>query len=157
MATNLEFVEYVCDQINGTGAVRYKKMFGEYMVYVNEKPILLVCNDIVYVKILQCLNALCVECDKGIPYKGAKEHYVLAVDNAELLEQIVDILEQVTPLPKPRRKMLHRTEKASRTGMRTLKAYILPMESHIRYMYEGLDAYKEYWDEKQKRRLRGTK
>ena len=39
MATNLEFVEYVCDQIDGVGAVRYKKMFGEYMVYVNEKPI----------------------------------------------------------------------------------------------------------------------
>jgi DNA helicase-2/ATP-dependent DNA helicase PcrA len=37
------------------GAVRYKKMFGEYMVYVNEKPILLVCDNTVFVKILDRL------------------------------------------------------------------------------------------------------
>ena len=104
MATELEFVEYVCDQINGAGAVRYKKMFGEFMVYVNEKPILLICNDTVYVKILPCLNELCSECDKGFPYKGAKEHYVIDVDNAELLKQTISALEQVTSLPKSRAK-----------------------------------------------------
>ena len=102
MATNLEFIKYVCDQINGMGSIRYKRMFGEYMIYVNEKPILLICNDTVYVKILPCLNALCAECEKGFPYKGAKEHYILDVDNEELLKQIITPLEQVTPIPKPR-------------------------------------------------------
>ncbi|HWQ72874.1 MAG TPA: hypothetical protein VN370_11205 [Desulfitobacteriaceae bacterium] len=37
-----DFIEYVCEQISGTDAVRYKKMFDEFMVYVNDKPILLV-------------------------------------------------------------------------------------------------------------------
>jgi len=50
MATTVDFIEYVCGQIEGAGAVRYKKMFGEYMVYVNDKPILLVCDNTVYVK-----------------------------------------------------------------------------------------------------------
>ena len=50
MATDLEFIQYVCDQINETGRVRYRKMFGEYMVYVNDKPLLLVCNNSVYIK-----------------------------------------------------------------------------------------------------------
>lgn len=40
MATTIYFIEYVCEQISSVGAVRYKKMFGEYMVYVNEKPVL---------------------------------------------------------------------------------------------------------------------
>lgn len=55
MATSVDFIEYVCEQISGTGLVRYKKMFGEYMVYVNNKPILLVCNNTVYVKQLDCI------------------------------------------------------------------------------------------------------
>jgi len=35
MATTVDYIEYVCDQVKDTGVVRYKKMFGEYMVYVN--------------------------------------------------------------------------------------------------------------------------
>ena len=40
MSTSLDFIEYVCEQIAGVGQIRYRKMFGEYMVYVNNKPIL---------------------------------------------------------------------------------------------------------------------
>ena len=31
MASNVEFVEYVCEQIAPCGGVRYRKMFGDYM------------------------------------------------------------------------------------------------------------------------------
>ena len=55
MATSVEFIEFVCDQIKGPWDIRYRKMFGEYMVYVNDKPILLVCDNTVYVKKLDCL------------------------------------------------------------------------------------------------------
>jgi TfoX/Sxy family transcriptional regulator of competence genes len=34
MATTLEYIEYVAAQVADCGAVRYKKMFGEYMVYI---------------------------------------------------------------------------------------------------------------------------
>ena len=50
MSTSKEFVEYVCEQIHKIGFLRYKKMFGEYMIYVNDKPILLVCDNTVYIK-----------------------------------------------------------------------------------------------------------
>ena len=100
MATSLEFVEYVCEQIQGTGLIRHKKMFGEYMVYVNEKPVLLVCDNTVYAKIWPALGQLCAECEKGFPYPGAKGHYVLDVDDGELLRQIAGVLAEVTPLPK---------------------------------------------------------
>ncbi|MCI8291140.1 MAG: transcriptional regulator, partial [Clostridia bacterium] len=45
MATTNEYIEYVCEQIRGIGDVRYKKMFGEFMVYVNDKPVIIVCNN----------------------------------------------------------------------------------------------------------------
>ena len=50
MASTEGFIEFVIEQIGDIGNVRYRKMFGEYMVYVNDKPILLVCDDTVYVK-----------------------------------------------------------------------------------------------------------
>lgn len=104
MATTADFIEYVCDQIEGTGAVRSRKMFGEYMVYVDDKPILLVCDNTVFVKILPCLDGLMANADKGHPYHGAKEHYVLDIDNVELARKAVAALLPVTPLPKPRKK-----------------------------------------------------
>ena len=104
MATTVDFIEYVCGQIEGAGAVRHKKMFGEYMVYVNDKPVLLVCDNTVFVKILPCLDALMQDAEKGHPYNGAKEHYILDIDNAELSLAVAAALEPVTPLPKPRKK-----------------------------------------------------
>ena len=104
MATTVDFIEYVCGQINGVGIVRYKKMFGEYMVYVNDKPILLVCDNTVFVKILPCLDSLMAEADKGFPYDGAKEHYVLDVDDVPLAVKVIATSLEVTPIPKPRKK-----------------------------------------------------
>ncbi|MDT8903607.1 TfoX/Sxy family protein [Anaeroselena agilis] len=104
MGTTVDFIEYVCDQIAGVGEIRYKKMFGEYMVYVNGKPILLVCDNTVFVKILPCLDETMREADKGFPYDGAKEHYVLDIDNAEFCREVIAMLEPVTSLPKPRKK-----------------------------------------------------
>jgi len=104
MATTVDFIEYVCGQIDGVGVVRYKKMFGEYMLYVNDKPILLVCDNAAYVKILPCLDGLMKFAERGCPYKGAKEHYILDVDDRELLCAVVSALEPVIPVPKPKKK-----------------------------------------------------
>ena len=104
MATTVDFIEYVCSQIQGVGMIRYKKMFGEYMIYVDEKPILLVCDDTVFVKNLSCLDGLMVDADKGYPYDGAKEHYVLDIDNSELACKVIETLLPVTTRPKPKKR-----------------------------------------------------
>ncbi len=100
MATSKEFIDYVCDQLSGSKSIRYKKMFGEYMVYANDKPVVLVCDETVFVKKLDCIESLMQNAEVGYPYKGAKEHYILDIENAEFARKIVDILEEVTPLPK---------------------------------------------------------
>ena len=102
MATAVDYIEYICDQLGGVGVVRYKKMFGEYMVYVNDKPILLVCDNTVFVKILPCLDQLMENADKGFPYIGAKEHYILDIENVEFVREVVCVLEPITPIPKPK-------------------------------------------------------
>jgi TfoX/Sxy family transcriptional regulator of competence genes len=44
MASTLRFVEYVCAQAVLAGDVTYKKTFGEYAIYRDEK-LALVCDD----------------------------------------------------------------------------------------------------------------
>ena len=104
MSTSKEFVEYVCEQIHEVGFLRYKKMFGEYMIYVNDKPILLVCDNTVYIKKLDCLAELMKEAPTAIQYPGAKERYILDIENHQLAKEIISILEPITPLPKPKKK-----------------------------------------------------
>lgn len=104
MSTTEEFIEYVYEQIYDIGNIRYQKMFGEYMVYVNDKPILLVCDDTVFVKQLDCIKHQMSDAETGFPYKGAKEHYILDIDNTELYFKIIKILEQVIKVPKPKKR-----------------------------------------------------
>ena len=104
MATSQDFIEFVCEQIRGDYAVRYKKMFGEYIAYVNDKPVLLVCDNTVYVKKLAEVAELMIGAPLAVPYEGTKEHYVLDIENTELVQQVVAVLERVTPLPKKKSK-----------------------------------------------------
>lgn len=104
MGSTIEFVEYVCDQIKGVGSVRSRKMFGEYMVYVNDKPTLLVCNNTVYIKMHKSIDTMMEECKKGCPYNGAKEHYILDIDNVAFSEEVIKVLEPNLKVPKPRKK-----------------------------------------------------
>lgn len=104
MATSQDFVEYVCEQISGIGEIRYRKMFGEYMVYLNDKPVVIVCDDTPYVKMLDIISDMMEGASKGFPYNGAKEHYVLDIDNGEFARDVILKVESVTPLPKKKKK-----------------------------------------------------
>lgn len=104
MATSREFADYVCDQLRGCGEVRSRKMFGEYMVYVNDKPLFLLCDNTVFVKVLPETEALLGGAERGYPYEGAREHYILDAGDRELALAAAAALEPVTPLPKAKKK-----------------------------------------------------
>lgn len=92
MATEKSFVEYVCENIKFGGEIKFKKMFGEYMIYADAKPVLLVCDNTVFVKILPETAIFEGDCDKGYPYDGAKEHYVIDPDDTEKLNKAVNVM-----------------------------------------------------------------
>lgn len=104
MATSTEFLDFVIEQLQGIGALRYRRMFGDAMIYLNNRPVILVCNDVVFVKKHEAIQGLMQNAETGIPYNGAKEHYVLDIDNADFSKKVVLELEKVTPLPKKRKK-----------------------------------------------------
>lgn len=104
MATTKEYLDYVCTQLEGIRGVDYKRMFGEYQIYVNDKPVLLVCDNTVFVKNHPALAALLADAPEGAPYPGAKPQKILDVENRALTAQIIEILERVTPVSKRRAK-----------------------------------------------------
>ena len=44
MATTKDYLDYVLERLPEPEAARCRKMFGEYMVYLNDRPVLLVCD-----------------------------------------------------------------------------------------------------------------
>ena len=100
MSTSKEYMEFVLEQLDGISGVTYRKMFGEYLVYVQERPVLMVCDNCVMVKKLPALAHLMAGVPEGIPYDGAKAHYLLDIENRELVKAVVEILVQVTPVPR---------------------------------------------------------
>ena len=104
MASSQEYLDYVRAQADGPWTLRARKMFGDWMVYADDRPILLVCDNTVFVKIVPELAALMADAERGLPYEGAKEHYILDIDDTDLARQVVAVLETVTPLPKPKKK-----------------------------------------------------
>jgi TfoX/Sxy family transcriptional regulator of competence genes len=104
MASDISFIHYVCEQLEDCGNITFKKMFGEYMIYVNFKPIILVCDNTPHVKKLDDIRDLMIKAEVGIPYDGAKEHYILDIDDQNLVRNVIGILEKVTQVPKPKKK-----------------------------------------------------
>ncbi len=50
MASDLNFVEFVADQIDASGDITYRKMFGECALYSKGKVVALICDDQLFVK-----------------------------------------------------------------------------------------------------------
>lgn len=99
MPTSQDYMEFVYDQIDEKWNKRYRKMFGECMFYINEKPVLLVCDNTIYVKKMDCIRELFQEEITGYPYRGAREHYIVDAEDRELLNRIIDKLEKVIQVP----------------------------------------------------------
>jgi len=105
MASDLEFVEYVCEQIREAGLVRSRKMFGEFAIYCGDKVVALVCDDRLFVKPTPGGRAFIGEAIESPPYPGAKPHFLIEdrIDDREWLTRLIVVTECELPAPKPKK------------------------------------------------------
>ncbi|MDR1026857.1 MAG: TfoX/Sxy family protein [Rickettsiales bacterium] len=108
MASDKDFIDFAVEQVAAAGDISARKMFGDFMIYCDAKPALLVCDNTPFVKILpettELFARLGASPEKGVPYKGAKEHYILDIENADAAVEMMRLLARILPLPKPRKK-----------------------------------------------------
>lgn len=109
MATSIDFITFVAEQVSGAGDdIRYRKMFGEYMLYCEGRPVFLICDDTVYVKqipeTMRIFADYGITPDAGIPYDGARPHWILDIENRDLATGMARMLARVLPVPKPKKR-----------------------------------------------------
>ena len=106
MASSLELVQHIVDQFAPCGAVAFKKMFGDYGLYLNGKMFASVCDDMLFVKPTTAGHALVPDCPLAPPSPGAKDCLLIEhVDNRELLCALATATCDELPMPKPRKKV----------------------------------------------------
>ena len=105
MATRAETLAFLLDQIGALPGLRTRRMFGEYCVYLHDKPAAFVCDDQLYVKTADAGRALLGTPAHGQPYPGAKPCFLLTADaweNADALRALLLATAQALPAPRPR-------------------------------------------------------
>jgi len=102
VASDIGFVEYVCEQIRGAGRVSHRRMFGEFAVYCDGKVVALVCDNQFFLKPTEAAKALLDRVKEAPPYPGAKPYYLIdaQLDDAEAVAAIVRATAEALPMPK---------------------------------------------------------
>lgn len=91
MASDLEFMEFLADQMAGAGEISFRKMFGEFAVYCGGRVVALVCDNQLFVKPTPGGRAFIGNPVEGFPYPGAKP-WLLIADAFEDREWIADLI-----------------------------------------------------------------
>lgn len=107
MATEQGTVDDLLERLADAGRVTARKMFGEYCVYLEGKPVALVCDGTLFVKPTAAGRELVPHAAEGPPYEGAKPHLRFAYEqwtDRETLCRLLRATFEELPAPKPGKK-----------------------------------------------------
>jgi TfoX/Sxy family transcriptional regulator of competence genes len=105
MATDLDFVEYVADQADLGARLTYRKMFGEYGIYLDGRFVAMACDNSLFLKPTRAIDDSGLELPSGPPYPGAKPHPVIdeLLDDPERLRHLLVATAARVPEPTPKK------------------------------------------------------
>ena len=104
MATDPDFIQYVHEQSGLGSELSYKKMFGEYALYLRGRVLGFVCDNQVFLKPTEPGKHLLGKIKEGAPYPGAKAYWVIdeQLDDPDLLRRLLSVTADALPLPAPK-------------------------------------------------------
>ncbi|MEA4892496.1 MAG: TfoX/Sxy family protein [Peptococcaceae bacterium] len=118
MATSKEFIEYVYEQAAAAGQVSYRKMFGEYGVYLDGKIVALVCDNMFFLKPTAAARRLLAEeerLEEAPPYQGANPFYLVdSLDDRDFLCRLLRESWEELPFPQTKKPREPKPEKETR-------------------------------------------
>lgn len=106
MATQRVTVDFLLKKLGDPKTFTVRAMFGEYALYADGKVVALICDDLLYVKILPQSTELAEVCEQGSPYPGAKPYYLVSEDQLSGLSRLGAVLKEIAqalPVKKPRK------------------------------------------------------
>ena len=104
MASDLDFVEFITDQIYDECEMSFRKMFGEYALYSKGKVVALICDNQLFVKPTNAGKEYIGEYIEAPAYPGAKPSLLIQdqIEDREWLSKLILITEKELPKPKPK-------------------------------------------------------
>jgi len=111
VASDQDFVDYIVDQLSDAGSITFRKMFGEYALYVDGKVFALICDNELFIKPTEAGRTYIGTPEEALPYPGAKPYFVVRdkIDDSEWLCGLVVASKAALPEKKiktPRKKHL---------------------------------------------------
>ncbi|MDY0361032.1 MAG: TfoX/Sxy family protein [Desulforegulaceae bacterium] len=105
MASDENFVKFISEQIESAGQIRYRKMFGEYALYCNEKVVALICDNQLFIKPSNAGREFIGNVVEQPPYKGAKPSFLIEdqIENKEWLCELIRLTEMELPETKKKK------------------------------------------------------
>ena len=88
-----------------------RKMFGEHAIYCDGKVVALICDDQLFVKkTVAAATMLGDKAEEGLPYPGAKPYFIVSeIDNPRFMSQLMRVIADELPTPKPKKAKWKRT------------------------------------------------
>ena len=105
MATDRAFVDYIAEQAGLGDSLTFKRMFGEYGMYLDDKVIGFVCDNSLFIKPAEATAPLTRDLPLRPPYPGAKGYPVAdeLLDNTDTLKALLLATERALPAAKPKK------------------------------------------------------
>lgn len=107
MASKQSTVDLLFEQISCVERMRYRRMFGEYAIYLDEKVVGFVCDDQLFVKPTGAGRAYIGDVVEAPAYPGSKMYFLIGTDQWEDRDWLTELLLQTAaelPLPKVKKK-----------------------------------------------------
>jgi TfoX/Sxy family transcriptional regulator of competence genes len=122
MASDKEFISFVCEQLRGAGEISSRRMFGEAAVYLQDKVVGLICDNQLFVKATEPGRAKIGVPFEAPPFPGASNWFLLAdLDDPEFLAELVRATADALPVPRVKTKKTQRSKSKSPGRKKTVK------------------------------------
>jgi TfoX/Sxy family transcriptional regulator of competence genes len=133
MASDPEFVKFVCEQLRGAGDISSRRMFGEAAVYLKDKVIGLVCDNQLFLKATEAGRALIGTPTEAPPFPGASNWFLLAdLDDPDFLADLAQATAAALPNPTVKKKKPKAKPKAKSNSRSKPKSRSKPAVSRRR-------------------------
>ncbi len=78
MASQRDTLDFILEQVACVPRVTFRKMFGEFAIYVDGKVVAFLCDDKLFLKPTKAGGEFIVNVQEGFPYPGSKPHFFIS-------------------------------------------------------------------------------
>jgi TfoX/Sxy family transcriptional regulator of competence genes len=104
MASSIDTVQFICDQAGLGKSLTFRKMFGEYALYLDGKVVALICDDQLFLKPTAEGLGYLGKVSEAPPYPGARNFFLLSseLDDPDRLSGALRVTARALPEPQPK-------------------------------------------------------